>query len=320
MFFWIIAVFLLVGYILGEYFFLRKRRRELFQKFADLDKEQKKMEKDRSKLDLKIEKLDKKVNEVFFVYEVIKDFSQGFEYKRLRDNFIYKLKELKGVKEVYVGKQKDGDLSFALDNESGEYVNIKLSSNEVKKYCDILIYQYNLCVERIKLYNKMKHLSIFDSLTEIPNRRFFMRRFYEEFDRCKRFSLKLSLLMCDIDFFKKINDTYGHTVGDIVLREVARIIKERVREVDFVSRYGGEEFAVLLPETDKAAAIMVGSRLVRAVALERLRIFDEMLSVSISVGVASFPQNTFHSDMLIEIADKALYKAKQEGRNRVCWF
>jgi diguanylate cyclase (GGDEF)-like protein len=126
--------------------------------------------------------------------------------------------------------------------------------------------------------------------------------------------------MIDIDHFKEINDIYGHLVGDAVLREMARIIRENIREIDFPARFGGEEFAVILPETDKASAIMAAERISSRVSRERIKVFDEVLNVNISVGVATFPQNTLYSDVLIEVADKALYKAKLSGRNRVCWF
>ena len=147
-----------------------------------------------------------------------------------------------------------------------------------------------------------------------------MLRFYEEFDRAKRLNLEFTLLMCDIDFFKLINDTHGHIAGDLVLRDIALILKSSLREIDFVARTGGEEFAMILSETDKGGGIMVGERIVREVALQRFKVFGAQLGVTVSIGVATYPHNTVHSDMLFEISDKALYKAKQEGRNRVGWF
>ncbi|MBD3264476.1 MAG: diguanylate cyclase, partial [Candidatus Omnitrophica bacterium] len=144
--------------------------------------------------------------------------------------------------------------------------------------------------------------------------------FNEEFERAKRFGLDLSFLMLDIDWFKKINDTYGHLVGDAVLREVARVIKENIREIDVAGRYGGEEFAVFLLETDKAGAIMVAERISSRISREVIKVFDESLTTTLSIGVASYPQNTLYPDVLIEVSDKALYKAKVSGKNRVCWF
>jgi diguanylate cyclase (GGDEF)-like protein len=147
-----------------------------------------------------------------------------------------------------------------------------------------------------------------------------MRRYLEEFERAGKFKLELSFLMIDIDYFKKINDSYGHLVGDAVLRETARLIKENIRDIDFIARYGGEEFSVILTETDKAGAIMVAERISSRISRERIKVFDENLNTSVSVGVATFPDNTIHSDVLIELADKAMYKAKVSGRNRVSWF
>ena len=109
-------------------------------------------------------------------------------------------------------------------------------------------------------------------------------------------------------------------IGDVVLREVAKMLIENVREIDFVARYGGEEFALILTETSKDAAIMVAKRIVERVANAKIKAFDENVQITVSIGLASFPENTAKSDMLIEIADKALYQAKSSGRNTVSWF
>jgi diguanylate cyclase (GGDEF)-like protein len=175
-------------------------------------------------------------------------------------------------------------------------------------------------VEKINLYEKLQQLAIYDFLTEVYNRRYFDLRFGEEFERAKNFNLNMSFLMIDVDDFKKINDTYGHLVGDAVLKETAALIKESVREIDFLARVGGEEFAAVLLDTDKGGAIVVGDRICVKIAGKLIKAFDEKLRVTVSVGIASFPQNTLYSDMLMETADKALYKAKREGKNRVGYF
>jgi diguanylate cyclase (GGDEF)-like protein len=147
-----------------------------------------------------------------------------------------------------------------------------------------------------------------------------MLRYMEEFERAKKFGLKFSFLMIDIDNFKKINDTYGHLVGDAILREIAKMIRASIRQIDFIARFGGEEFSVVLTDTDKTGAIMVAERINSRISRHPVKVFDELLSVNISIGVAAFPENAIHSDVLIEIADKALYKAKISGRNRASWF
>jgi diguanylate cyclase (GGDEF)-like protein len=109
-------------------------------------------------------------------------------------------------------------------------------------------------------------------------------------------------------------------VGDAVLHKIAKLISENLREIDFVARYGGEEFSVVLLDTDKSDAIMVAERICAKISHNRIRAFDETLDVTVSLGVATYPANTLYPDMLLETADKALYKAKTSGKNRACWF
>ena len=147
-----------------------------------------------------------------------------------------------------------------------------------------------------------------------------MQRFQEEFERARKLKHNLAFLMIDIDHFKKVNDTHGHLVGDVVLREVARLIKKNIRGIDLAARFGGEEFSVVLPETDKGGAIMLAERINQYICRAPISAFDEKILTKVSIGVASYPENTVNPDILLEVADKALYKAKTSGRNRVCWF
>jgi diguanylate cyclase (GGDEF)-like protein len=164
-------------------------------------------------------------------------------------------------------------------------------------------------------------LAIFDGLTRVFNHRYFMRRIREEFQRAKRYAEPLSLLMVDIDYFKKYNDTHGHLRGDRVLAELAELVMGSLRrDVDIVARYGGEEFACILPETDGAAAFEAAARIRRRVeawGAER----DESAGeppLTISVGVSTVADDWPPSaEELIEQADQALYAAKRGGRNRV---
>jgi len=132
----------------------------------------------------------------------------------------------------------------------------------------------------------------------------------------------LALLMIDIDFFKSLNDTYGHHVGDQVLRDVSSILMKDMREIDTVARYGGEEFVIILPETTSAGAHQVAQRLRRSV--EQAKFFagspDKVERLSISIGVALFDQDAQFKQELIEASDSALYEAKSQGRNRVILF
>ncbi len=173
-------------------------------------------------------------------------------------------------------------------------------------------------MQRLKLYERVETLAITDGLTGIYVRRHLMERLEGEIDRCKRFGLKLSFLMIDVDHFKHFNDDYGHLVGDVILKQVAGTIKKGTREVDLVGRYGGEEFGVLLIETDEQGALQVAERIRRAVSEKPFSAYDERLSVTISVGSATFSPALNEPGLLIEAADSALYQAKRQGRDRVC--
>jgi two-component system cell cycle response regulator len=162
-----------------------------------------------------------------------------------------------------------------------------------------------------------------DALTGLYNRRYFEERLTEEFARSSRYRSPLSLVMIDIDHFKKINDTYGHPFGDEALRGVAKAVRERLREVDFVARYGGEEIIALLPETGYREAPEACERVRAAIAAVRLEYRTQggerkEVRCSASLGVASVPSRTLLTvEDLLRVADASLYEAKAAGRNCV---
>ncbi len=182
----------------------------------------------------------------------------------------------------------------------------------------ILANQFALAIQKIQLYEKIQQLAITDGLTKLSTRRYFLERFYEELARSKRYRLNLAFLMGDIDHFKEHNDRCGHLVGDVVLREVASLIKGSVREIDLVGRYGGEEFGIVLPDTPLEGALQVAQRIRSAIEAHEFAAYDEMLHVTISLGIGVYPENGEDPVGLIDIADAALYHAKKGGRNRVC--
>lgn len=192
----------------------------------------------------------------------------------------------------------------------------QLHAEDMEKFA-ILSGQVALAIQKVKLYAKLQELAITDGLTHLYSRRYFLERFHEELERSKRHSLSLSFLMADIDHFKQKNDQYGHLVGDVILREVAARLKAHVREIDLVGRYGGEEFSILLPDTGAAEAVQVAERIRSAVANKRFTAYDEVIEVTLSIGVGAYPEDGKRADELIETADTFLYQAKQEGRNRV---
>ncbi len=164
----------------------------------------------------------------------------------------------------------------------------------------------------------LRRLATRDQLTGMLNRREFDRILLEESERSQRFGQPLSLVMLDIDHFKSVNDTHGHPTGDVVLREVGKILVSQLRTVDRVVRYGGEEFALVLVQTDRAAAHEVAKRVVSAVASQPVAVpGGPTLGLTISAGVAVLPSDVSRVEMLVGAADRALYAAKRAGRNRV---
>ena len=192
----------------------------------------------------------------------------------------------------------------------------KLSKRDIS-YLEQLTRQSAITINRANTYAKVLQYATLDALTGLNNRRQFEVRLKQEIATTKRQKNPLCAMMIDIDFFKKVNDTYGHASGDSVLRTVASIIKEHLRESDIPSRYGGEEFAVLLPYTHIEEAQIVGERLRKAVEAAPIPIDKKNINVTISMGLAEFtPEES--GEELFKRADTALYEAKESGRNRVC--
>jgi diguanylate cyclase (GGDEF)-like protein len=166
------------------------------------------------------------------------------------------------------------------------------------------------------LINKTRLLSITDELTQINNRRYFVKELEKEIERSKRTSRNLSLLILDIDKFKYFNDTYGHIFGDKIIQTVAKSLRETIRKIDFVARYGGDEFVIVMPETEKSMANTLAERLHKKFSQEffenhKLQV---KVKISLSIGISSFPSDAKTADELIHNADVDLYKAKEEKK------
>ncbi|MFC4640487.1 diguanylate cyclase [Deinococcus hohokamensis] len=166
---------------------------------------------------------------------------------------------------------------------------------------------------------RLRELSIRDGLTGLFNRREFQAQLQRQLERARRQGGPCSVLLLDVDYFKTINDTYGHDIGDRVLQELSDLVTREVRRADLVARFGGEELVVLLPQTDKASALALGQRVRQAVASHQgfMAPDGQAFSITVSVGVASFPADAPREDALIRAADLAMYEAKRAGRNQV---
>ena len=242
--------------------------------------------------------------------------------KACKDERIYEvLKELTPETE-YILTNNDKIGAFPLISE-GEITGCivarstldKLSKRDIS-YLEQLTRQSAITISRANTYSKVLQYATLDALTNLNNRRQFETRLKQEIAITKRQNNPLCAMMIDIDFFKKVNDTYGHASGDEVLRTVASVIKAQLRESDIPARYGGEEFAVLLPYTHIDEAKIVGERLRKAVEETTVSLDNLNINVTISMGLAEFTQDESGEELFAQ-ADKALYKAKESGRNRV---
>ena len=187
---------------------------------------------------------------------------------------------------------------------------------EIRDMLGVISNQVAVSIENAKMYKKMEEMATTDGLTGLPNHRSFQARLAEMLNRAERHSEPLAVVLSDVDHFKQVNDTYGHPVGDAVLRKVAAILAAQVRKVDHVARYGGEEFVMVLEGTDAAGARLLCERVRRQIAGQMMSSDKGAFRVTASLGVASYPIDGRDKTTLVERADQALYAAKGGGRNR----
>lgn len=201
-------------------------------------------------------------------------------------------------------------------------VDNSLSGRPIEKetvmLLSIIAHAVGMAINHSKAFTNVLQESIRDELTGLHNRRYFNERLVDELERAKRYDSHFSLLFADIDHFKAVNDTLGHQVGDAVLASLGRLFHRHLRHSDVVSRYGGEEFALLLLDTDKEKAIAIADHLRAVIAVESVAPGESQVRVTVSFGVATHDEDGHSLEVLLGKADKALYCAKAQGRNRVC--
>ncbi len=239
------------------------------------------------------------------------------------------LELLKGIKSrntelmiiIFTGFASVESAVNAMNQGAFAYLQKPLNMDEVKITIKKALEMQSIAWENKNLIKKLKELSIKDPLTNLNNYRFLRERLAWEFKRAQRYILPLSVLMVDIDYFKSINDVYGHQYGDMILKELAGYLLSYARGNDIVVRYGGEEFLVLLPDTGKHGAWQFGKRLLEAF---QEHIFDpegRRIKLKISMGIASFPEDGFDTEAgLLDSSDQALRNAKEAGGDRLALF
>jgi diguanylate cyclase (GGDEF)-like protein len=232
----------------------------------------------------------------------------GFELiKRIRSD--------SALKSIYLilitARIQEGDRVRGLDLGADDYITKPFSFSE-------LLARIRVGSRVVQYQQHLEYQTQVDSLTGLFNRRAFEKKIQEEFERSKRYHNPLSLLILDIDNFKRINDTYGHHGGDAALVKISETFREKTRQSDFPSRYGGEEFVLILPETDQDSALQVGSKIHEAIRSCAFGTTARPFALTVSIGVSS-TSVTFYSEwrQLLDDADRALYLAKNSGKDRI---
>ncbi len=218
---------------------------------------------------------------------------------------------------VMTGYSADYSYEEAVKAGASDFIFKPFRFEELDLRIKRVLRESELKKERTRMLKEMEELAITDSLTGLYNSRHFFHQIKQEIQRYDRYSRSLSLMMLDIDFFKRYNDTWGHLEGDTVLMHIGKIISSCMRSMDTAYRYGGEEFTILLPETDLKMACVVGTRIMENIAAEIFRPEPgETQSVTVSIGVCELlEEEKFKA--FIKRTDKAMYKSKQNGRNRL---
>lgn len=209
----------------------------------------------------------------------------------------------------------------AMNDGAFGYLQKPLNLDELEAIIKKALYMQELKAENENLINKLKSLSLKDTHTGLYNYRYLMERLSAEFMRAKRHILSLSILMLDIDYFKSLNDVYGHQFGDLILKEFSSFLLKSCRGTDIVVRYGGEEFVILMPDTSKQGAMVFAERLLKALQAYAFDKKDKKIKLNVSIGVANYPEDGLESvNNLLDAADTALKNAKENGGNSVCGF
>ncbi len=239
------------------------------------------------------------------------------------------LKLLKEIKEsndetiiiVLTGFASVESAVYAMNEGAFSYIQKPLNVEALKVTIKKALKMQNLSLNNKNLLARLKELSLKDTLTELYNYRYLRERLFSEFKRAKRYICPLSIIMIDIDYFKSVNDIYGHQYGDLIIKEIAHTLIKFSRSIDIVTRYGGEEFIILLPDTNKEGAVIFAERLLYRISEHTFDEKSNKIKLKVSMGISSFPEDGANTETeFLDSADKALRAAKELGGNRLFTF
>lgn len=281
--------------------------------------------REQARIKNKILEIEKRTNQTIALYDITKEICRYLDIDKIFAIFkdqlqkYIKIKDCKFIREdKELAAYRDYEIMpLEVQEKTVGYLLADGIEEEDKDRFYILAQQFILGIKRAHLYQRVQELAINDSLTGIFTRGYYLARLREEIERSRKFKLNFSLALVDIDNFKYYNDCYGHLVGDLVLKETVRLIKENTRQIDLMGKYGGDEISLVLIETDKQAATQAAERIRHTIEEKRIKAYDEDLQITVSIGIAGFPDDAKQPEQLIAKADQALYEAKQSGRNKV---
>jgi len=272
--------------------------------------------------------LRNRLEQTMTLYDITRELCSHLDQDKVFSVFKEKLHKMLAVEDCRF-VPADADLAafkeyaivpLRLEDQLMNYLVVAPVRREDRDKFTILSQQFLLGMKRAILYQKVQEMATIDGLTQVSARRYWWGRSSEELSRSRAFNYACACLMLDVDHFKDINDHYGHLVGDAILKEVAQRIKAHIRQVDLIGKYGGEEFAILLTETNNEGALFVAERIRAGIQSKPVVAYDERIDVTVSVGISLFPQQGKELAGLLDNADKALYQAKKSGRNKVELF
>ena len=266
--------------------------------------------------------LEEQKKELNTIYSTIKQEKEKLSNAVLEAN--EKERMLKSLVNLQIDKQKEFEnakielehLNSQIEEEKNNLL-VKESiiadqKNKILIFGALFIIILILGINGIRQNLLLKNLSQIDTLSGLYNRRFMNKKIEEEISKYKRYKIPFSVLLIDVDFFKKINDTYGHDKGDFVIKRISNLLKQNIRDSDICARWGGEEFLILVPNNNLDGALILANNLKELIEKNNFEIKE---NVTISIGVSTFDENS-SQEKLLKSADIALYKAKENGRNR----